>query len=539
MGTDNLKTRQFWESLSRIFPMIIAVLFLLLEFWIFAPKNTLFSWDECVHGIEAWKYCVALNHHSFKEILEVSDYYPPLVGITTAILFKFFGVSENTARLTNAIFYIIIVISIYVATKHITKNKGAPIISVVFTSSIPLIIKHSKMYMLDLPLTAIISVLLTYYVIKNDKHDTKRFWVVFGVIMGIALLVKWTGIIFAFALFLSSMVVLSFQRKLSIKNFIKMSFIHGITAAISSILVAGWWYIPKILFVLENKSYALNKIKTYAGILNPNASSIIYGGIAEGYVNAFITYAKLLMQGIGIIWFILFIILLVLYIFVKNLRDDVCNKILIALLISYLLMSIIPNKQARYFMPAYPFIIVFTSVILDKILSTIQSKNVRICSIVIGLIIIAGVIQMTSLSLPQDESKDLEWQKCIENVILMSKNASNYHNIFDVLVIPDKRYFNGVLLEFYSIKLGIYNVTFYNGVYEYFDAIAANTEFNITKYDAILIIEPINRSKNSKFYKTLEKQLYDMFYEKINEYDLYDEVSLPDGSTAYLYIVKN
>ena len=538
MGASKSGVQLFWKYSSEIFFILIAILFLTLEFWIFAPKNTLFSWDESVHGIEAWKYYIALNDRSLKEILEVSNYYPPLVGITTAILFTFFGVSENIARLTNMIYYIIMIISIFVASKYITKNKVAPIISIIFVSSIPLIIKHSKMYMLDLPLTAIIAVLLSYFTIKNDKHDSKKFWAVFGVIVGISLLVKWTGIVFGFALFLSSMIILSLQKKLSIKGFIKISLVYGIIVCVSIILVAGWWYIPKILFILQNKSYAIIKIKTYTGISSPKPFAVIHASIGEKYLSAIITYAKLLMQGMGIIWTSLFAISLVMYTTMKSIRDDICNKILIALLISYLILTIVPNKQARYFMPAYPFIVIFTSATLTNVISAIRSINVRISNIIMALIIIMGIIQMIVVSFPPNDSTGEKWQECIEEVVLIAKNASKDYSPFDVLVIPDKRYLNGVLLEFYAIKLKAYNVTFYNGVYEYFDAISANTKFNITNFDAILIIGPINHSETSNFYEILEKQLYDMFYENINKYRLYDKIPLPDGSTAYLYILK-
>ena len=200
-------------------------------------------------------------------------------------------------------------------------------------------------------------------------------------------------------------------------------------------------------------------------------------------------------------------------------------------------MAAIPNKQDYYFESIYLLVVVFTSFTLTKVISTIQSKNVRIGNIIMALIIIMGITQMIVVSLPPNNSTGEKWQECIENVVLIAKNASKDYSPFDVLVIPDKRYFNGVLLEFYSTKLKAYNVTFYNGVYEYFDVISANTEFNITKLDVILIIEPINHSGASNLYGMLEKQLYDMFYESINKYRLYDEIPLPDGSTAYLYIL--
>jgi len=201
-------------------------------------------------------------------------------------------------------------------------------------------------------------------------------------------------------------------------------------------------------------------------------------------------------------------------------------------------MAAIPNKQDYYFESIYLLVVVFTSFTLTKVISTIQSINVRIGNIIMALIIIIGIIQMIVVSLPPHDSSSEKWQECIEDVVLIAKYASKDYSPFDVLVIPDKRYFNGVLLEFYSIKLKAYNVTFYNGVYEYFDAISANTEFNITNFDAILIIEPINHSGASNLYGMLEKQLYDMFYENINKYRLYDKIPLLDGSTAYLYILK-
>ena len=44
----------------------IIIEFVILEFILGVPNSPLFSWDESVHGIEAWKYYAAFRDHSIR-----------------------------------------------------------------------------------------------------------------------------------------------------------------------------------------------------------------------------------------------------------------------------------------------------------------------------------------------------------------------------------------------------------------------------------------------------------------------------------------
>ena len=63
-------------------------------------------------------------------------------------------------------------------------------------------------------------------------------------------------------------------------------------------------------------------------------------------------------------------------------------------------------------------------------------------------------------------------------------------------------------------------------------------EFNITEFNAVLTLEPINFSKSSGTYANIERNLYRTFYENISRYELHLTIELPDGSRAYLYLLK-
>jgi len=490
----------------------IIIEFVILEFVLGVPNSPLFSWDESVHGIEAWKYYTAFRDHSIREIIEVSNYYPPLVGMITGALFLTFGVSDLVARMTNVVFYFLMIFSIFIALRRISRNNYGTVIAITMISASPLIIGHCRMYMLDFPLTAAVSTLLAYFIIMRENITKKAFWALFGVIVGITILVKWTGAVFALSIFLAALISQYVRNKWNIRKTLKHGLVWGTIVALSAIAVSGWWYIPKVVFVLRHVDYAATKLRTYLGLSDVVGTTCVCLGAEGLYFKLF----KDLIKGIGPLGALLLLGSAFLYLSIKDLRKEHLNEILIAALISCLIFALIPNKQARYLMPVYPFLVIFASAVLSEALQKLKLIDRRVKFSLVLLVVLGGSIQMSIESTILSESNaNHEWRTCIFNAIEAVENISKDYGSINVLVLPDKRYFNGVLLEFYSLQLGVNNVTFHNGVYVYFDTVSAGEEFNITKFNAVLTLEPINFSKSSGTYANIERNLYRTFYETL------------------------
>ena len=129
------------------------------------------SWDESVHLRDSLVFYNVLtnpgqiNLDMIRDIINKSEeyplfrpsgYYPPLVPGLTAFLYLFFGTSSVVAILSNLLFVGVLVFSTY-ALGSTLFDRDIGLISALFTATVPIFLQHSVLYMLDLPLTAMVA----------------------------------------------------------------------------------------------------------------------------------------------------------------------------------------------------------------------------------------------------------------------------------------------------------------------------------------------------------------------------------------------
>ena len=163
------------------------------------------SHDEAVHLKDSLVYYEVLTNPSqlsFKIVRDImnrseqypllrpSGYYPPLVAVVTSVTYVFFGKSSIVAVMSNMVFVIVLVISIY-KLGSLMFNRNVGLLAGVVILSFPIILRHSLIYYLDLPLTALVSV-STYVVIRSRCFKDTKLSGVSGFLFGLGMLTKWT-----------------------------------------------------------------------------------------------------------------------------------------------------------------------------------------------------------------------------------------------------------------------------------------------------------------------------------------------------------
>ena len=129
-------------------------------------------------------HCVALSQR-----------HPPFVMMITAPFYFIFGRSQDTGVMINAaIFLGILIFAVYKIGEYIL-NKKTGLLAVFILTMYPLVFNQMKVYMLDLPLTAIVS-LSIYYIIRLVNSGDIKYIFLLPVSLLFGMLIKVNFIIF-------------------------------------------------------------------------------------------------------------------------------------------------------------------------------------------------------------------------------------------------------------------------------------------------------------------------------------------------------
>ena len=252
-------TRLIAESLGRrrnIVLLCILCVFLLLNniLWFYAGASPQ-HWDSAVHLFES------LNAHRiggdpstplFRQILNVSWYYPPLVSYASIPFYSVFGESEFSGLLIMTFFLLVFAGSVYgIGASLYTPRAG--LIAAAAISSFPVVIDFSRSFMLDLPLASLVA-LSVYLLLRTESFSKFVPSLLLGVSLGAGMLTKWTFPVFLIGPFL-------FTAYQAFKNRPgRLLLLRNISASILvGMLLMAPWYISHIIQILSGRSGELGR----------------------------------------------------------------------------------------------------------------------------------------------------------------------------------------------------------------------------------------------------------------------------------------
>ena len=317
-----------------LFLFLIAIFYAINNY--FMLKNELplpIEPDEATHLISSLKHYNILTNPSikmFKQLLEVNNHYPPLFHFSAAILNVFFGTSRTVSVMTNIIYFLIMLFSVYFIGKKI-KDKNTGLFACFILSVFPMVFGMSRWFMLEFALTAMVCLSICC-LLYSENFTNRRYSLLFGLSLGLGMLTKWTFVFFIIGPFLY--ILLSKQKK-NIRNLTY--------AIIIGLLISLIWYSVSFesirsMGLIERFRVANIRISAWEFPWHSLDGLLFY-------------FRSLSFYQISPFFFILFLLSLPLF-----LRTKIKSKsILITwVLIPYIILTAIDNKWAHYIMPVLP-----------------------------------------------------------------------------------------------------------------------------------------------------------------------------------------
>lgn len=178
---------------------------------------------------------------SLSALSESSHQYGLFVPMVSAPFYFIFGVSQDSATMVNStLFLSLLIFSVYGIGKRLA-GSGAGLLSAFIVSMYPVIFNHSRMYMLDLPLAALVG-LGIYLLIRSEFLKRPAYIFLFFLVSFLGLLTKINFIVFVFVplLIIAERGIREIRKKTA---FILISIVSCISVAclcIKSKSIFGW-----------------------------------------------------------------------------------------------------------------------------------------------------------------------------------------------------------------------------------------------------------------------------------------------------------
>ncbi|MCX5696743.1 MAG: glycosyltransferase family 39 protein [Candidatus Omnitrophica bacterium] len=161
-------------------------------------------------------------------------YWPNGLNATTAFSYLLFGRSLFSAKVSMFPYLIILLSSTYLIGKKISGDFSG-VLSAFILFMYPLIFESSRQFQLDLPLAAMVS-LVIYFFLQSDHFQRRPYSILLGIALGWAMLIKGQAILFVLCpMLLMIMKGMSKKRWGVFTNIFLVLILAGMIASI-------WWY---------------------------------------------------------------------------------------------------------------------------------------------------------------------------------------------------------------------------------------------------------------------------------------------------------
>jgi 4-amino-4-deoxy-L-arabinose transferase-like glycosyltransferase len=155
------------------------------------------GWDEAVHLTSTLAYFNILTHPSasmISNLIGVDNYYPPFYHFSTSLMYFFAKPSMDSAVFVNVFYLGILIFSTYgIGRKMFNREVGVS--AAILVSLYPSIVGMQRFYLIELALVSTVT-LCVYLLLLTDNFSNRRYSVLFGIALAIAVLTKWTAVFF-------------------------------------------------------------------------------------------------------------------------------------------------------------------------------------------------------------------------------------------------------------------------------------------------------------------------------------------------------
>lgn len=356
--------------------------------------NSIPAWDQSDYLTGTLNYLTALqnpqfgNYEWWQSFWLLSSKIPPLTYIITGIFQSIFGVGQDQAMLVILLFSAILISSVYGLGK-VLFNSTVGLWAAALCQVLPGLYTLRLQFLLDYPLAAVVTfsffcLTLWHFQIKKIQREQSLFSpllkssllaTLFGISLGLALLVKQTALFFLFTPIIWVGIV-------TLRQFRWVKLLQLIGSLWISTWIFGGWYRTNWLTILTSGKRATID------------SAIAEGDPTLNTIDAWLYYWQQLPQQVTFPLLLLPIFVLLLYlakfgeVTTRNQNPDNENSqsslpisqslkwLGIFLIAAYLLSSLNINKDARYVIPYLPAFSVFLAYGFTRIQSLL-AKRIR------------------------------------------------------------------------------------------------------------------------------------------------------------------
>ena len=300
-----------------------------------------------------------------------------------------FGRSLFVTRMTNSIYFIILILAVYFIGKSLA-DKKIGLLAAFLVSFYPDICGVSRQYEHDFPATAMVALCICLLVYTEDFKN-KKYSLFFGISLGLGALFRGQTLFFV----IGPLAYILYRIFLNNKKLEFVRFFNLIFSVFLAILISSIWWRDNLNILLKN---FWNHVRVFYVPYTPSIRAFYYPVVeAWGYIpfkfftiNWFFFYLFNTIAGISVFFFLIFVIGLFAFLKSKKIRGK--PVLMLWIIVPYVIFTIISFKFGHYYFPSFPAIALVSA-------AGILNLRRRIIKIFLVILILGlGITQFFQLS---------------------------------------------------------------------------------------------------------------------------------------------
>ncbi len=347
--------------------------------------------DEFSHLFFGQNFYNAISSGSMPRLFELfkastDTIWPPLLHFTAALLCFISGAPAVSSLIINLVCLWVLLFSVY-SIGYRLYGRPTAVLAVLLLSLYPMVFRYSRFFGLDFAQLAVLS-LSIHLLMRTEYFSHRKMSVLFGLSIGLGLLIKWAFILFLAGPMACSIIYAVFFRKNSgsdlnniWRNFFSSLFIGG--------AIASLWYLPSQLAVNIRFKMFLRSVSHYP------FSHVSANKVAAVFVpDKFVGYFRLLVN--EQVSFLFFLVLIISIPFFLKRRF---NRLFIAswYILPYALLSLSFQKEGRFMLSSLPAIALISAAGLQEMFSYYKTRY-ALKHVFLALLLFLGTLQFFDIS---------------------------------------------------------------------------------------------------------------------------------------------
>jgi len=220
-----------------LFLFIFIALFLIQNYLYIIQDGSPISTDwQIVRSLIYYDWVFLKNRIPFSRIP-----YPPLTYLVTQVFFLVGGVSMATARISISFYAVIFLLAMYGIGYELGDHYSGAVVMALAAAS-PHVLNLSRLYFIEFPQTTL-TALSFYYLLKTDGFRSRKYSLIFGLVLALSFLTKWSTAFFMIIPVLWFFIPIFFRKKNSLKTVLAFILPAGV------VLYGIVWYFRNIDFL--------------------------------------------------------------------------------------------------------------------------------------------------------------------------------------------------------------------------------------------------------------------------------------------------